>query len=455
MKRRTPYEWQIRARDFLASKGQGALWMEPRTGKTLSSLLGVRALGVRKPLILTVNPVKYQWAEEAELEEYECDILEGRKRKWPLGSRGLVANYESVWRGEVNPAHFDALVFDESIRLQNPRSKGVAWWMERKACRELPDVRFLLSGAPCPESELQAMPQLWIAGHDLGGYRTYWHYLQANWHYDERGYKWRPIGDARKTAKRMIDEFGFAVTQESIGFGVTKAYSVIKVKASKAENALYDRICDAGKYVNADGEKADVTDTLRGQMLQIASMGVDPLDLSRKEVIGHSKVKALAEWVQMKSEEEPDACFVIFCRHIMAIDMVVAQLAALKREAPVYRIDGRVANETRHGIVAEFSKGRSAALVIQCDIGKMGLNLSVANYILYFEDSWSGDTRIQSEERCTVAGKTAIVEIINFCTVFHDGYSADLRIAEAVQSKRDANAELLLRGVRKWRESSQ
>jgi SNF2 family DNA or RNA helicase len=78
---------------------------------------------------------------------------------------------------------------------------------------------------------------------------------------------------------------------------------------------------------------------------------------------------------------------------------------------------------------------------------KVGLNLSAASTIIFAENSFSGEARIQAEERATVRGKQS-VEIIDFVS-YNDtdeliGHIDDY-ILQAVRAKKDFNLKSLRR----------
>jgi hypothetical protein len=72
----------------------------------------------------------------------------------------------------------------------------------------------------------------------------------------------------------------------------------------------------------------------------------------------------------------------------------------------------------------------------------MGIDLSKARTIIYASNSWSGDDRIQSQERCTNITKHDPVEIID-CVVEGQGFGIDYAVAEAIRGKKDFNLNLL------------
>lgn len=442
MQRRNPFPHQLRAANYIAEHHRCGLWMEPRTGKTLSAIYGVRLAGARTLLVVAPPSIHGQWYRECALEGYRLRIHGDRKTK--AEPHGLIVSYESLWRPNVvgELSDYDAVIFDESIKMQSYQTK-LAKWLHAHIY-DLPDIRVLLSGAPCPESPLQAMHQLYIAkGADFMA-TSWWHYLRENWRYDDRKYKWFPIGEARKTAKWYIESCGFAMTQAELGFQVRKVYDELRVEASKAEMEVFEQVLTAGKYIDKDGNKCELTDMTRALFLQAVSAGVNPL-FGDARVIGDSKIVALVRWIKEKRDVESEAQFVVFAKHTGVQRRLMDALAA--NDIKAFNMNGSTPSLERDRQVQAFHKGDFVVAVVQCRVGEVGLDLSCANYLLYLENSWSGNTRIQSEERCTNINKMGAVEVIDVCLYFGDK-SVDAQIAEAVKSKKDANDKLLIAAVR-------
>jgi hypothetical protein len=66
----------------------------------------------------------------------------------------------------------------------------------------------------------------------------------------------------------------------------------------------------------------------------------------------------------------------------------------------------------------------------------MGVDLSRACELLYVSNTWSGDDRIQSEERATNMNKSEPVQVTDMCIEGLD-FSIDYAIAVAVRGKKN------------------
>ena len=439
MERRKPFPHQIVGANYIAEKRRCGLWWEPRTGKTLTSLLGCRKAGAETLIVVAPPSIHLQWQREAQLEGYDLQI---HGKRGSAGKHGLIVSYESIWRKGViqDVSLFDAIIFDESIRMQSWRSKRAEWLHDN--IYDLPDIRILLSGAPCPESPLQVMHQLYIAQGSEFPWDSFFHYLRDHWRYDEYSYKWKPRKGADVAAKQYMMNHGMAMTQKELGFGNHKFYDFIELKASPIEQKVWNHIMDCEKYTR-DGETKDMTPMTRAQFLQAVGAGVNPLE---QKVIADTKIDGVVQWVQDLIESEPDAQVVIFAKHTGIQKRLV--LAFTEAKVDVFHMDGSTPSVTRQHMVDDFHKRKYTAGVIQCRVGEVGLDLSCANYIVYLENTWSGNTRIQSEERCTNINKQTPICVYDVCMVFEGDVSIDREIATAVRGKKDANDVLLINALR-------
>jgi SNF2 family DNA or RNA helicase len=99
----------------------------------------------------------------------------------------------------------------------------------------------------------------------------------------------------------------------------------------------------------------------------------------------------------------------------------------------------------RATVIDQFSKGTLQCLICNEATVKVGLNLSAADTLIFAENSWSGEARIQTEERATLKGKGA-VEIVDFVSV-GEGLLGDIdrEILFAVRAKKDFNTKSMRR----------
>lgn len=447
-----PYPHQQRHADKIEVIDKYALWWKPRRGKTLTTVLGLYQAGVKRILILCPTTVKDVWAAELSDFDYEVEVYKaGRKRK---NLDCLVMNYESMWSAKANVQlqDYEAVVWDESIRLQNYRSKGVQMWM--KNIHKIPKRRILLSGAPCPESILQVAPQLYLL---IGGFKEYmdfFEYLYTNWTYNDRTYKWKAnTREVTTNLENAMARLGSSLSDEEVVIEVEKVYDFISAEPSRKEKQLFEAIRTATFYKNEDGTKMPLflqdEDSIRQRvrLYRMASSGLNMLDASAPEELPSSKLAAVRDYIKTVKEDYPEEQFVVFTafKHTVTNVRKLLNDAGLTTTELTGDVSSKAARGQEHSPrtlnIAKFQRGDVDVIIVNVTVGKMGIDLSKANYLIYAENSYSGDARIQSEERGTRLDKKDTVQVLD--CVLKAEPNVDLAVAKSVKGKRDFNVRLL------------
>jgi len=386
---------QSAAAQELLNGGVSALWWEPRVGKTLAAIAGSEyplnseAEGDR--LIVCPNSVKPTWVQDLGLWGQESYVW-GSKPRPVNRPRNVIVNYEALWRSDLLSWNWDTIIFDESQRLQNPRTR--LWEHLAEHIQDLCWSRvILLSGTPCPEGWHQLITQSIVATGQFCGYLDPWSALRAGWVYDDQKYRWVIQEGWAAKSKAELQALGSGMTQAEAGINTRKLYRRMPVPAGPHEQKLW-----AG--ASAQGlEGAQL-----GLQAQSCASGRDP---ETGETLVSNKLNALAEWVLGAARP----C-VVLCRFKSSLDYLGHRLEALR----VGKIHGDDEGSQARGLmIQEFNSGRLDVLLCNIATVKVGLNLSHADTLIFAENSFSGEARIQAEERCTVLGREAI-EILDFVT---------------------------------------
>ncbi len=160
------YPFQLVGVEYLVKNLRGILNWEMGTGKTAAAITAMKALNVKKALIVTPAIVRTAWLSE--LDRWWPGHPEARPILYGKSRGGLskkqraardeayaspirVVSYALV--GEVvkhGPMDFDCVVFDEAHRLKNPKAA------QSKVCREILDLcpgvaAFALTGTLMPD----------------------------------------------------------------------------------------------------------------------------------------------------------------------------------------------------------------------------------------------------------------------------------------------------------------
>lgn len=430
--KKTPYPHQVEASHYLANGGS-YLFCEPRTGKTLSTILALKSIG-KRGLILAPKSVLPVWRDELALEGEDSVIIDGtanQKAKALLEPGHHIISYESSWR-LIHSLHiYGVVVFDEALKLQNGETKVGRHW--RELGQRYPEViKWGLSGAPCPESPLQLANQMMVMQgqwFNTGLFNTYrWNY----WDWDERKYKFKPKDPRHpKEAKGRFVDLSFRVSQKDLNMG-DKVFEVRRVQASRTEESLLA----SNKKLAISPVDNSVDFRVEAAYRQAASSGI--CAEQKKVVTASNKLSEVCGAVGDYLEEEPLTQVVVMVRFVST-----GKWLGEKMKCPF--IYGQTSGKDREMFIREYQEGKQRVLVCQVEAVKMGLDFSADGHgiLIYAEHGWSGDTFIQSTQRVVNIKRKTPALIITYCTEFKDGDCIDFNIYKAVSSKRDFNAKML------------
>lgn len=130
--KRIPFKHQLEGSEYILDNGGGFLFMEQRTGKTLTALLALeRMIGLNKILIVTKSTIMQTWKQEIgrqnPWEADVCIIAGTRKKREALLSESwlfYIVNYEMLHPYRViDRWEWDVVIFDESSSVANEDSK--------------------------------------------------------------------------------------------------------------------------------------------------------------------------------------------------------------------------------------------------------------------------------------------------------------------------------------------
>lgn len=414
---------QLTAGDSLLKGEICALWWEPRCGKTLAAIHGTRD-GDR--LIVCPSSVKPVW--EADLALYGDNDTWIYTKKFPTDRpRNVIINYESLWRTSLLELEWDSIIFDESHRLSNHRTKLFDYLYRH--IKELCDSRvILLSGTPCPEGYHQLITQSIIATGMYNNHTCPWEALRDGWIYEEDRYKWIPDKGTDKKAKEILHMLGQPMTRQQAGINTVKLYRRMNIELTQKEYTDYHTY-----MAGHDMEGAHI-------LLATQSL-VSARNPETKDIVKSTKLDAVVNYAV-----ELNQPVVIFAQFTASLKYIHEQLKknGLKGDILWGGDDGA---NYRAESIHRFNKGFTQYIVAQIQVAKVGLNLSKASTIIFAENSFSAEARIQAEERCTVKGKDE-VEIVDFLSVFSPKpdtifSNIDTQILEAVRAKKDFNTKTL------------
>lgn len=408
----------LQAREELGEK-TGALFMEMRLGKTLSMVRHLKTLDVKRILIICPFAVMATWRKQLIFDRVSTDDISfvtgdgASKAKRLLAlqkdARYYIANFESIVGLNI-AAHqkWDCVVIDESYKLASPRSAVNKYIMKHLSQKAGVAYRFLLSGAPAPETEMNYVNQLiWLRG-NLFGCDNYWKFRQAHC---DRSVPFKDV--LLKSSKALLQDAVrrncFCLNRAQAGVGPAKYYRTVTVKPCAPVARAYRSM---RKDWEADGVEVIHELAKMSALCRITSglkLRGEFAPRSSYEVRSSFKIDALLKLIAEIQVEEPQQ-IIVWAHLIDEVRMISQAMEATGLDHRV--IYGEVPVFEREAIREAFQRRLISVVIMQVQTG-IGLDFSAADTAIYFSNALDGNSRIQSEDRVVHLQKTGTVLIVD------------------------------------------
>jgi hypothetical protein len=356
---------------LLKTKNCAYLAGEVRTGKTLMALAAAQRLGYKR--ILFVTKLKA--------------ISSIRKDALSLGVYALVTNYEQLKKYRYSD--WDLLIADEAHGLG-------AYPKPSLRMRNLCTINYrnilLLSGTPSPESFSQLFHQFKLT-------RRLWHRYASFYEWSKAGYvdvqqkrvgTGQVVNDYSNANKEVIlkdiEPYTVRVTQKQAGFQTQIEESVKYVQMNPITYEIAKDIIDDG---------ISSTKTIKGQTRTIlADTGAKKLSKLRQIYSGSVITEEGAKLIFDKSKAE-----------------YIERNYKGSKIAIMYTFDaeGKMLRETFGDRATdspeEFNSNEDAVFIGQVRASREGVNLSSAEYLLFYGIDYASLSYLQARDRASFLGR--------------------------------------------------
>ena len=423
-----------------------------RLGKSLAMIrfLKVNADKLLPALILTPNNVKRTWGNELQADGFnDYLILDGDKDKrnenLKLNCDIVICNYESVIplkknikttdakTGEikivkkkyagvsVDTFPFKSIIIDESQRVSNISSGITKYLMKHFGHIQ---YKYLLSGLPAPENEMQYFSQFMLAHGHFMYYRNFWTFRASC--YDKVGYDWVIKPGIKDQIYDTLHENAFIKSRNDAGLPNLKEYTRRYVKMSKEQETAYKSMLKKYQYkeVEATNDLSQLT------YLQQLAGGID-ISAPEKPWLGTGKfelIKALLE-----GEFRGDN-ILIWARYNAEAILCWKYLNLLGFTCAL--VHGETTDDEVESIRVGFNSKKIQIVVATIRKIATGQNWSGADTAIYISNEFSNDLRSQSEDRIYSVDKTyplLIVDLLTEDTI--DEHTVDMLVDKKIDSK--------------------
>ena len=363
-------------------------------GKTVQALATIQATDAFPALIVCPASLKLNWQRETKkwLSGRSVSIFTAKSNPADIE----IINYDILKRNldTLKMRGFKAIIFDESHVLKNGKAQRT------KAASELSkgiEIRLALTGTPVLNRPQELLAQLKILGRldDIGGF----------WKFAER------YCAAKKT--RWGWDFTGSANLAELNEKLRSTCYIRRDKASVlAELPLKQRsvvpldIDNRKEYQNVEKDLIRWLTKQKGEELAERAKYAEQLVKIEylKQLAAQGKLPALFEWVQ--SFLESGEKLVLFATHQNIIDAIAEKFSS------ALTITGETPQNHRQQIVDKFQTDPEAKLlVMNLKAGGVGLTLTAASNVAFFELGWTPADHNQAEDRCHRIGQKNSVNI--------------------------------------------
>lgn len=451
----TPYAHQRAGLAFLNRLGSGALFWEMGLGKTKTAIDYARFLAQRegrgdwRVLVICPNTVKWNW--HAEIVKHTGwpmgEVLEGSLRQRAekvreLGKRGMftIVNCESL---SLNPladalvaAGWDMVIVDESTRFKTPSAVRTKKLL--KMASRVP-YRVILTGTPITGKPEDAWAQMEFVA--PGTFGTWWSYLDRYlvrnpWTKAIEGVK----PERREDLAQRVQARSYRVLKSQVLDLPPKVYEDRVVELEGVQEKAYIQMRDELRVAIEDTDIAAwniLTQLLR--LTQITAGLIGEGDKYRwLDSSANAKLAALDELLDEDLAGKPVVVYGLYQKELEA-------LARRYNDHGDGIIYGPTPERERRDLIDEFQRGHRRLLFVQSHTGGIGINLTAAQYAVYYTRGWSLEDYLQSQDRLHRIGQQGTVTIIHLVA----RNTVDEQIAQALRTKQNVADTLTGDAVRR------
>jgi hypothetical protein len=354
-----------KACDIMRFKNFVYLSMSVRTGKTLTSLEASRLYGAKSVLFVTKKKA--------------IDSVEDDFKKLDPNFSLFVINWQSMHK--IPDTNFDVVILDEAHCMGSFPKPSLNSKNAKDLVKKMNPKFILLSGTPTPESYSQMFHQVnYIPGNPFQGYVNF--YKFAKDYVDVRkkkigGYDINDYSKGLDVIIQKMSPFTISYTQEQAGFvsEINEHVEYVDIKPSTI--SLINRL--KKDFVVEGKEEVILADTavkLQSKIHQLYS-GTVKFESGNSAVLDYSK----AEYIFNRFSGKKIAIFYKFQEEYNALKTV---------------FNGLLTND-----VGKFKNYENPVIALQIVSGREGINLSEADFLVYYNIDFSATSYWQSRDRMT------------------------------------------------------
>jgi SNF2 family DNA or RNA helicase len=419
-----PYQWQDAS--YLCELEAGAVFNEPRTGKTPTIIEVLRRKDLENTLVVCPASLVHYW--KAEFEKFwgvRTTIIQGKGTIERINGVSIIS--KSLLPKMDVQTHYDAIVVDEAHFLRNYASAQSKAIYGIKAKH-----RYALTGTPIVNDGTDMYGILHFLYPKL--FPSYWQFVDMFFESTTNRFganEVRKPGDIIAYRKKAYLEMVAMWSVQRLRKDVMKwlppkQHQTILVDMDAKQRKAYR---DMKKTFEAKDEFGNETDAqnILTRLSRIRQICQDPALLGLN--IPSAKTKALIEFIE-NNPNEPIVVMSWFTSYLKLLEPLMKELGR-----KVGMIHGEVPSAQKHKNASDFQSGKLDLVLCNTISAGTGFTLDTGNTVLFLDKPWTYAELEQAEDRIcpTVPGKDLKHNIVSIvCKA-----SIDQRIDRILSKKKD------------------
>lgn len=424
------YKHQKEAVNKALNEDGYGLFLDTGCGKTLCGIEIAKHIG--KTLVLCpLSIIETAWVDDCnkfypELKIINCWSNSKQKRIEVLNVDGniYVMNYESfkILKNEIRKKDFKCMIVDESSVMKNMKSQITT---DILSCIDFIPRRYVLSGCPTPNHNLEIFPQIKFCNPDMFG-NNYLGFQASYFHQNlENPHIWYQTQDDKDKFFRKLSEGSIFVNKEDCVDLPNKIFEIKEFDLDKDQRKYYNDILnDIREHIN-EWSKFEFTAKLM-KLREIVSGFVIQKDGSVSD-FKTNKDKILEDSLSEIGNKQ----VIVWCQFIHEIERLAEKFDGVALTSKT---------KNRDDVIRGFKNGDIKLLFTHPKLLGKGATFTNCTYNVYYSLSFSYEEFKQSQDRIHRIGQT------NKCTyiILQGKNTIDQRIYNCLQRKGNAVDELYL-----------
>lgn len=459
----TPREYQKKALHYSWMKEAFAYYMDMGTGKTKTAIDLFSAYHVGKHvdrlLVVTKFSTRMNWAREFDIHcpvPYETLILNTNKlstfdefnttvsdklKVLIVGTESLKAGSAHLYAEKfMSMSMRGGMIVDEAhmIKTHNAVTSKNVVRIGKNA-----KYRLIMTGTPIANAPMDLYMQFeFLDSHIIG---TGDYYSFRNRYAVMGGFEGKQVIGYQNMEEliEIVSPYVYQVRKSEVLSELPpKVYEVRELQFTDEQSRLYKELAKKNRTVL--GDRGLTVNTVLERMLRLQEVcgGIITFernpDLYNRAKFEHDRIPGKNPKIEeiLSITEEHQVSTIVWCRFIEEIHMVSNALREKYGKDQVVEVYGAISEEDRDINVQEkFQKKKARFLVGNASTGGTGLNMTAAELVIYYSNSFNYVERDQSEDRAHRIGQTRSVTYIDLVME----KSVDAAVLQALKGKKNVS----------------